>query len=90
MRQCCGYYCAMIAIVGIFFYAVIIVMEARKNQFVLYKLQFPEEAKEFAGMTADDVTREMNEKADHKIIALIIAIVVSCSLNALLTNLSIA
>jgi len=44
MRKCCGYYCAMIAVVGIFFYSVIIVMELRKNQFVLYKMQYPEEA----------------------------------------------
>jgi hypothetical protein len=42
MRKCCGYYCAMIAVVGIFFYSVIIVMELRKNQFVLYKMQYPE------------------------------------------------
>ena len=42
MRKCCGYYCAMIAVVAVFFYGVMIAMEMRKNQFVLYKLQFPE------------------------------------------------
>lgn len=30
-RKCCGYYCAMIAAVAIFFYGVLIVMELRKN-----------------------------------------------------------
>jgi hypothetical protein len=49
MRKCCGYYCAMIAIVGIFFYSVVIVMESRYNNYVMYKMQFPEgaEAKQF-------------------------------------------
>ena len=54
-RQCCGYYCALIALIGVFFYAIIIVMEVRKNQFVIYKMQYPEgdEAKhEFGGKTA--------------------------------------
>ena len=38
MRKCCGYYCAMIAVVGIFFYSVIIVMESRYNNFLMYKM----------------------------------------------------
>lgn len=47
MRKCCGLYCAMIALVGIFFYAVVIVMEMRKNNYVMYKMQFPAGSKEF-------------------------------------------
>ena len=42
MRKCCGYYCALTALVGIFFYGVMIVMEIRRNEFVLWKLQYPE------------------------------------------------
>ncbi len=34
----------MIAVVAIFFYAVVIVMEVRKNNYVMYKMQFPETA----------------------------------------------
>ena len=51
MRKCCGYYCAMIAVVAIFFYSVVIVMESRHNNYVMYKMQFPEgaEAKKFEG-----------------------------------------
>jgi hypothetical protein len=77
MRQCCGYYCAMIAVIAIFFYAVIIIMEVRKNQFVMFKLQYPEtpeELKEYAGLTAPQVRTKMEEEADHKILALAIAI----------------
>lgn len=78
MQKCCGYYCAMIAVVGIFFYAVVLVMEIRKNQFVLYKLQYPEvesEAREkYGNFTSHQVAEAMNEEADHKITAMGIVI----------------
>ena len=78
MQKCCGYYCAMIAVVGIFFYAVVLVMEIRRNQFVLFKLQYPEvesEAKEkFENSTSLEVATAMAEEADHKVTALGIAI----------------
>ena len=77
MRKCCGYYCAMIAAVGIFFYGVMIIMEMRKNQFVLYKLQYPEgdHAKEvFGGNTTAHVRQVMNEEADERVTSLAIAI----------------
>jgi hypothetical protein len=78
MQKCCGYYCAMIAMVGIFFYAVVLLMEIRRNQFVLYRLQYPEDPKEavekFEGKTSQDVAVAMNEEADHKITAMAIAI----------------
>lgn len=77
MRQCCGYYCALTAVVAIFFYAVVIVMEVRKNMFVMFKLQYPEtpeELKEFETMTAPEVRARMEDEADHKIEALAIAI----------------
>lgn len=72
MRKCCGYYCAMIAVVGIFFYLVIAVMEYRRNQFVLYKLQFPED-KDWSQLNASEVTTEVNKIADSKFIATLIA-----------------
>jgi len=77
MRKCCGYYCAMIALIAIFFYGVIIAMEVRKNQFVIWKLQYPEggEALDaYKGKTAEFVAAEMNAEADNKVTALIIAI----------------
>ncbi len=77
MRHCCGYYCAMIAAVAIFFFGVIIVMEIRKNQFVLYKLQYPEGEEathQFGGKTTSFVRTAMNEEADAKVISLAIAI----------------
>lgn len=66
----------MIAVIAIFFYAVVIVMEVRKNQFVLYKMQFPEKfnATEYAQKTAQDIAHEMNEEADNKVVALAICI----------------
>ena len=61
MRKCCGYYCAMIAVVGIFFYSVVIVMEARYNNYVMYKMQFPEgaEAAKFKSNTSEEVRLEL-------------------------------
>jgi hypothetical protein len=58
-RKCCGYYCAMVAAVALFFYGVIIVMEIRKNQFLLWKMQYPEDGKEFIGKTWGDANEEM-------------------------------
>ena len=80
MRKCCGYYCAMIAVIAVFFYGVIIVMEVRKNQFILYKMQFPEEPKNhniYNMSTSAEVAVDLATKADDKVIALVIAIVVS-------------
>jgi hypothetical protein len=77
LRKCCGYYCAMVAAVGIFFFAVIIVMEVRRNPFVLWKMQYPEEAEHYHNETADTVRVLMNEKADNKIVPLIVVIGVS-------------
>ena len=76
MRKCCGYYCAMIAVVGIFFYSVIIVMESRYNNYLMYKMQFPEgaEAKKFEEMSSAEVRVKLEEEADAKITPLIIAI----------------
>lgn len=80
MRKCCGYYCAMIAVVAIFFYGVMIVMELRRNQFVLNKLQFPEAIPEtgpwskLPTMTAPEVKAELEHEADEKVTSLAIAI----------------
>ncbi len=74
MRKCCGYYCAMIAVVGIFFYSVIIVMEARKNNFVMYKMQLEENRIFPNTTTSEDVRLELEKEADEKITPLIIAV----------------
>ena len=77
MRKCCGYYCAMIAMVAIFFYGVMIVMEIRRNQFVLYKLQYPEgdHANDtFFKNTTKTVRDAMDHEADEKVTSLAIAI----------------
>lgn len=77
-RKCCGYYCAMVAAVALFFYGVVIVMEVRKNQFLLWKMQLPEvlSPKEKA-MTWTELNEEMDKKANDKIVPLIIVLVVS-------------
>jgi hypothetical protein len=77
LRKCCGYYCAMIAVVAIFFYSVIIVMETRKNNFVMYKMQYPEGLEAnvtFFGKDSTYVKEYLEEEAKAKITPLIIAI----------------
>jgi hypothetical protein len=67
----------MIAFIAIFFYGVIIVMEVRKNQFLLYKMQYPEQKdipKDYSEKTAPEIATIMNNEADEKVTALIIAI----------------
>ena len=79
MRKCCGYYCAMIAVVGLFFYSVIIVMESRYNNYLMYKMQFPEgaEAAQFKNSSSAQVRQTLEEKAHAKITPLLIAIVLN-------------
>ena len=77
-RKCCGYYCAMVAAVALFFYGVVIVMEVRKNQFLLWKMQLPEMlSPEEKAMTWTQLNEEMDKKANDKIVPLIIVLVVS-------------
>jgi len=33
LKTCCGFYCAMTALVGIYFFTVIAIMEMRGNQY---------------------------------------------------------
>ena len=74
-RKCCGYYCAMIAAIAIFFYSVILVMEIRKNQFVLWKMQFaPDGGK---GQNWGEVSTELDAKAGHKVVPIIVVLGVS-------------
>ena len=74
-RKCCGYYCAMIAAIAIFFYSVILVMEIRKNQFVLWKMQFaPDGGK---GKNWEEVNKELDAKAGHKVVPIIVVLGVS-------------
>jgi hypothetical protein len=76
-RKCCGYYCAMVAAVALFFYGVIIVMEIRKNQFLLWKMQYPEQGHGLPpNSNWGSVNELMNEKANSKIVPLIFVLVV--------------
>ena len=38
IRKCCGFYCAFIMFIGIFFYIITIILELSKNQFMLNHL----------------------------------------------------
>lgn len=38
-RKCCGYYCAFIMFIGIFFYVITIILEVTHNNFMLGHLQ---------------------------------------------------
>ena len=42
IRTCCGYYCAFIMFIGVFFFILTIILELTKNQFMLYHLQEPD------------------------------------------------
>ena len=39
IRKCCGYYCALIMFIGIFFFIITIILELTNNQFMQNKLQ---------------------------------------------------
>ena len=68
----------MIAVVAIFFYAVVIVMEVRKNNYVMYKMQFPETTAAIAAnienKSSSEVDKYLRDEADAKVVPLIIAI----------------
>ena len=67
----------MVAAVALFFYGVIIVMEIRKNQFLLWKMQYPEDGEEFIGKNWGDANKKMETKAEEKIIPLVVVLGVS-------------
>jgi hypothetical protein len=67
----------MVAAVALFFYGVIIVMEIRKNQFLLWKMQYPEGGEGIdRSLNWDGVNKLMEEKANDKIIPLVVVLVV--------------
>jgi len=37
-RQCCGYYCAFIMFLGLFFWAIMLALEYSHNQYLMNKL----------------------------------------------------
>jgi len=39
LKTCCGFYCAMTSLVGIYFFLVLAVMEIRKNPYVTQIIQ---------------------------------------------------
>ena len=38
---CCGFYCAFTALIGVYFFIVIAIMEARKNPYLTYEYNSP-------------------------------------------------
>ena len=43
LKTCCGFYCAMTAMVGIYFFLVLAIMEYRGNSFLLQIVQNEED-----------------------------------------------
>ena len=43
LRTCCGYYCAFTALVGVYFFVVLIIMELKGNQVLLQVKQVNED-----------------------------------------------
>lgn len=85
IRSCCGYYCAFIMFIGVFFFILTIILELTKNQFMLYKLQEPDfKAEEgqppirFVDQTGIEGAKSIAEgKVNNRVISMAIAIGVS-------------
>ena len=43
-RTCCGFYCAFTALVGVYFFIVLAVMEWRKNPFLTFEYNKPQQS----------------------------------------------
>lgn len=39
LRTCCGYYCASVALVGVYFFILMAIMEFRGNTYIIQILQ---------------------------------------------------
>lgn len=81
IRKCCGYYCALTMLIGIFFYAIIIILELTNNQFVFNKMQ-PLSDEKMTGKTYKDIKELQEDQVPDKVLSIGIAIAVSqhCSL----------
>ena len=81
IRTCCGYYCAFIMFIGVFFFILTIILELTKNQFMLYHLQEPEFEHEKdvpVKYVGDHGAKEQaEEKVNNRVISMAIAIGVS-------------
>lgn len=81
IRACCGYYCAFIMFIGIFFFILTIILELTKNQFILYKLHEPEfethgtDPLRYVG--ANGAKAQAEDKVNNRVISMAIAIAVS-------------
>eukprot|EP00347_Sterkiella_histriomuscorum_P001198 403372948 len=78
IRDCCGYYCAFIMFIGVFFFVFTIILELTKNQFMLYHLQEPEFEKHGTDplryVGAHGAKAQAEEKVNNRVISMAIAI----------------
>lgn len=58
LRTCCGLYCSFTALIGIYFFIVLAIMEYRENEYLMQILQ-----KEHAGGDGD--WREKDKEKAH-------------------------
>ena len=82
IRTCCGYYCAFIMFIGVFFFIITIILELTKNQFTLFKLQefeYDEKAKDvyFKYDEKGGIQDQVDDKVNNRVISMAIAIAVS-------------
>ena len=78
IRDCCGYYCAFIMFIGVFFFVFTIILELTKNQFMLYHLQefeFEKNGKDPIRYVGDGGAKfQAEEKVNNRVISMAIAI----------------
>lgn len=57
IRTCCGYFCSMIALIAVPFFAICIAMEGTHNQFQMWILNMPYKTMSYDG----SLTQEMKD-----------------------------
>ena len=79
IRKCCGYYCAFVMFIGIFFYMIIILLELTQNQFIMNKLQPVDHGEHKSAYTGKDwsvFNQAQKDLIPSKMTAMAIAIAV--------------
>ena len=80
IRSCCGYYCAFIMFIGIFFFILTIILELTKNQYTLFKLQefeFELDEKTKNPISWDEAKKQVDDKVNDRVISMAIAIAIN-------------
>ncbi|CDW74278.1 UNKNOWN [Stylonychia lemnae] len=78
IRSCCGYYCAFIMFIGIFFFILTIILELTKNQYTLFKLQeFDFEKENGEKVKWDQAKQQADDKVNDRVISMAIAIAIN-------------